>query len=203
MTSANPLASSTPEAEPAAREKLIQFIDRTSLRVESEPTIRLASGIMSRYYVDCKLALSHPEARQWIGELIMTMLGERVRSIDGIGGMELGAYPVAIAASDAVFRAAGLSIPVFVVRKTVKEHGTRKVIEGPMSPGHRVLVVEDVITTGGSTAQAIERCREAGLVVERAIAILDRMEGRDKPITVEGVELESLLRLQELPSYRG
>lgn len=187
----------------STRDNLKEFLDTSSLRVEPEPTIRLASGIMSRYYVDCKKALSYPEARQWIGELVVEMLGEQIESIQGVGGLELGAVPVSIAVSDVIYQRTGKRVPTFIVRKQSKEHGTRRIIEGPLQAGDHVLVVDDVITTGDSTRQAILKCREAGLVVERAIAIIDRLEGRNEPVIADGIKLESLITLQELPSYRG
>lgn len=182
-----------------ARETLIATLVRTSFKVADEPIFKLASGGVSNYYVDCKMALSHPEARDAIGALVLAMLGEEgLAGVDAVGGMELGAYPIAIAVSDAAWRRGGVSLPVFVVRKEPKGHGTKKYVEGDVRAGMKVLMVEDVLTTGGSTARAIDRCREAGLEPVRAIALVDRREDRSEPLMGAGMHLEALLSLEDL-----
>src|ERR1700752_2357437 len=100
--------------------RLHQIIRETSLQSGDQPVFRLASGKMSRYYVDCKQALSDPEARALIGQLIFERLGGV--SLDAVGGMELGAYPIATSVSDAVFRATRAKVRAFVVRKESKDH---------------------------------------------------------------------------------
>src|SRR5579872_1661165 len=99
----------------SARARLRELLRKTSLQVREAPTFRLASGKLSRYYIDCKQALSDPEARSLIGQLVFERLGGV--SIDAVGGMEIGAYPIATAVSDAVFQATGTKVRAFVVRK--------------------------------------------------------------------------------------
>jgi orotate phosphoribosyltransferase len=177
--------------------RLLEIIRRTSFRAESEPVFRLASGRLSRYYVDCKQALSFPDARALIGALIC----ERVKGIgfDAVGGMELGAYPISIAVSDELHRRTGLSVRAFVVRKEAKGHGVGNLIAGAAKPGDSALIVEDVITTGKSTIDAIVRAREAGLIIDTVVALVDRQEDDGKRnVEALGVQCSSLFTLSDL-----
>jgi orotate phosphoribosyltransferase len=181
----------------SAKRTLHEILRRTSLQVRDQPVFRLASGKMSRCYVDCKQALSDPEARAVIGELMYERLAGI--SLDAVGGMELGAYPIATSVSDAIFRATGSKVRAFVVRKESKDHGIRGLIAGDVQPGDRTLVVDDVVTAGSSTIKAITAARQAGLVVERVIVLMDREEedGR-KNIEAQGVAFQALTTLSEL-----
>ena len=186
------------------KERLIQILIETkAFQFSPEPIFTLASGAKSNVYVDCRIALSYPEARRAVGELML----ERVAK-DGVGpgtaaaavgGLLIGAFPIAIAVSDAAHRKDGTLIRVFVVRKEPKQHGLKKLIEGAVQAGDRALIVDDVVTSGGSTIDAIRRSREFGLTVTRAIAIIDREEqdGRAK-IEAEGVAFEALCTLTDL-----
>ncbi|MBV8774903.1 MAG: orotate phosphoribosyltransferase [Deltaproteobacteria bacterium] len=181
----------------SAKIKLREILRRTSLQVRDESVFRLASGKMSRYYVDCKQALSDPEARALIGELIyQRLIGI---SLDAVGGMELGAYPIATSTSDAIFRATGAKVRAFVVRKESKEQGMRGLIAGNVRPGDKTLIVDDVVTAGSSTIKAIIAARQAGLIVEQVIVLIDREEedGRTN-IEAQGVAFEALTTLSEL-----
>ena len=181
----------------SAKARLREILRHTSLQSHDEPVFRLASGKMSRYYVDCKQALSDPEARALVGQLILERLGGI--SLDAVGGMELGAYPIATSVSDAIFRATGTKVRAFVVRKEPKQHGIQGVIAGNVKSGDFTLIVDDVVTAGSSTIKAIKRARQLGLVVERAIVLIDRQEeGGRENIEAEGVSFEALLTLSEL-----
>jgi len=176
---------------------LIKLLRATSVKIEAEAVFRLASGKLSRYYVDCKQVLSDPEARGLIGQIAATMI--RAANYDAIGGLELGAYPIAIAISDAVFRAAGNKLRVFVVRKEPKTHGIKDLIAGNVVQGDRALIVDDVVTTAASTIKAIRGARQAGLVVTAALALIDREEENGAAnLAIEGVSFQSLFRLSEL-----
>jgi len=181
----------------SATARLREILRRTSLQSRDEPVFRLASGKMSRYYVDCKQALSDPEARALVGQLILERLGGM--SIDAVGGMELGAYPIATSVSDAVFRATGAKVRAFVVRKEPKQYGIQGVIAGNVQPGDKTLIVDDVVTAGSSTIKAIKRARQLGLIVERVIVLIDRQEedGR-RNVQAQGVSFEALVTLSEL-----
>ena len=175
----------------------MELLRTTSVKIEVEPVFRLASGKLSRYYVDCKQVLSDPEARGLIGQIAATMIG--TGRFDAIGGLELGAYPIAIAISDAVYRESGTKLRVFVVRKEPKTHGIKDLIAGNVAQGDRALIVDDVVTTAASTIKAIRGAREAGLVVTNAIALIDREEENGAAnLAAEGVSFQSLFKLGEL-----
>jgi orotate phosphoribosyltransferase len=180
-----------------AKLRLRDIVKRTSLQSSDQPVFRLASGKMSRYYVDCKQALSDPEARALVGQLILERLDGTY--LDAVGGMELGAYPIATSVSDAVFQATGAKIRAFVVRKESKQHGIQGLFAGSVKPGDKTLVVDDVVTSGSSTIKAIKGARQAGLTVERVIVLIDREEENGRMnIEEQGVSFEALLTLSEL-----
>lgn len=133
--------------------------------------VTLTSGRTAQYYIDAKRAILLPAAFHALGELVAAE-AERVGAT-AVGGMTMGADPVACAAL-----AAGAPVKAFFVRKEKKQHGLQRWVEGPLlEPGERCLVVEDVVTTGGSTVQAIERIQEEGLEVAGVTAVLDRLAG--------------------------
>jgi len=175
---------------------LIQHILKTSFHYSDTPKFPLASGQLSQYYIDCRITLSDATFRKLVGELILDCLGKT--QIQAVGGMMIGAYPVAIAVSDAADRR-GMNLPTFIVRKEPKTHGLKKYIEGAVEKGFRVLVVDDVVTSGKSTVDAINRCRDEGLQVVKAIALIDRQEqqGREN-IEKTGVSFDSILTLKDL-----
>jgi len=135
--------------------------------------VTLSSGRKASYYVDAKRALLLPAAFRALGELVAAEAGKQDAS--AVGGLTMGADPIACAALAA---ADGAGLRAFFVRKERKQHGLQRWIEGPvLDAGTRCLVVEDVVTTGGSTVQAIERIREEGLEVAGVLAVLDRLAG--------------------------
>ena len=177
------------------KKRLLEILFETSFHASPTPRYPLSSGIVSRYYIDCKIAFSYPEARALIGELIL----ERIQDlhVEAVGGLVLGAYPVAIAVSDAAY-AKGTVLRAFVVRKEPKTHGMRKYVEGHVNKGDRVVIVDDVITSGSSTIQAILKSREEGLEVVKVIAIVDRQEARGREnIEQHQVPFEALFTLQD------
>ena len=187
---------------PATREQLLQTLIRTkSFKWSPTPIFPLVSGAMSSFYIDCRIGFSYADARQIVGELIL----DRVQlPVDAVGGLLIGAYPIAIAVSDAAFRRGGENIRVFVVRKEPKAHGMKKLIEGEVGEGDRVVIVDDVITSGKSTIEAIQKSREAGLVVTQAFAIIDREEqGGRARIEEQGVKVEALCTLRDLQEAAG
>ena len=112
------------------------------------------------------------------------------------GGMAIGADPI----TAAILTLAGMrDIPLrgLIVRKEAKAHGTGRTVEGPVEPGDEIVIVEDVVTTGGSSLKAIERCEEFGLVVRRVLAIVDRLEGGAEAFGERGYELTSLLTIRD------
>ncbi len=151
-----------------ARARLVEEL-RTHALVIGEVT--LTSGATAQYYVDAKRAILLPAGFRAVGELVAGEV-ERVGAT-AVGGMTMGADPVACAAL-----AAGAPVRAFFVRKDKKAHGLQRWIEGPLlDEGERCLVVEDVVTTGGSTVKAIERMREEGLEIAGVVTVLDRLAG--------------------------
>jgi orotate phosphoribosyltransferase len=129
-----------------------------------------------------------------VGEGILDLLRENLPA--AVGGMSIGADPI----TAAIITIAGinnLSLQGFMVRKEPKGHGTNRYIEGPVHPGQRVVIVEDVVTTGGSSLLAIERAEEFGLKVERVIAIVDRLEGGREAFAARGYPLTTLLTIRD------
>ncbi|UCF67155.1 MAG: orotate phosphoribosyltransferase [Acidobacteriota bacterium] len=176
------------------RQRLARILRELSLR---RGEFVLASGKTSRYYLDCRQTTLHPEGAYLVGHLILDALARRGWSPGAIGGLTLGADPVAVAAS-VVSYLEERPIPAFLVRKKAKEHGTRRQIEGAPPAGTAVVLVEDVITTGGSTLQAAEACRAAELPILGAVGLVDREEGGREALAREGIALEALFTASEL-----
>src|SRR5260370_6234214 len=131
--------------------------------------------MISKYYVDCKYVLSYPEARKILASLICELIKSE-RTIDSIGGLELGAYPIATSVSDRLYADTGRVVRAFVVRKDRKKHGIETLIAGDGRRGDHVLVVDDVITSGGSEIQAIQTVHQAGMTVNHVLALVDHEE---------------------------
>ncbi len=155
----------------AARERLRElFLDRAVLFGD----FTLASGKKSRYYINSKRVLFHAEAITLLGELLYD--ATRDLTVQAIGGLEVGAIPMAAAALVAYHRA-GRPMEGFFVRKQAKGHGSRELVEGQVRPGDTVVVIDDVLTTGGSVVQAIDAVTAAGATVARVVCICDRLQG--------------------------
>jgi len=156
-----------------ARERLTAELREHALVIGE---VTLTSGRKASYYVDAKRAILLPEGFRALGELVAAE-AERAGAT-AVGGTTMGADPIACAAL-----AAGAPVKAFFVRKDRKEHGLQRWIEGPpLEPGERCLVVEDVVTTGGSTIHAIERVRGEGFEVAGVVAVLDRQAGGGEAI---------------------
>ena len=168
----------------------------------------LASGRRSSLYIDCRLTTMSPEGQLLIGRLGLSALRDTGWPVDAIGGLTLGADPIAYAIAHASALAAergdGEMVRAFTVRKEAKQHGTGKLIEGPFVRGDRVVVVEDVITTGGSALKAVEAVRTAGGTVVGVLALVDREEGGREAIEAAGLSVRSLVGasalLAEMPT---
>ena len=156
------------------KNRLAEIVLEMSFQYRDNPPFTLASGKTSNYYFNCKRTTLDPEGMYLIGNILFDML--RDADITAAGGLTLGADPIANALSLISYQK-GKPIKSFVVRKDVKNHGTKSAVEGNVAPGERVVIIDDVITTGGSTITAIEIAQEAGLVVDRVVALVDREEG--------------------------
>lgn len=155
----------------------------------------LASGRASNFYFDMKRTMFHPEAASLLARMILARLaGERV---DAVGGLELGAVPL-VACVAALSHVEGTPLAGFFVRKTVKDHGTRKRIEGLADlRAKRVAILEDVTTTGGSALQAVEAVRDAGATPVLVLTMVDRQEGAAESFAAAGVPFASLFTAAE------
>ena len=151
----------------------------------------LASGRESQFYIDARLTTMSPEGLSVIGRLGLAILRESGWQVDAVGGLTLGADPISYAISHA---SANTAQPVraFTVRKEAKTHGTGKLIEGPFRAGDRVVVIEDVITTGGSALRAIEAVRSNDGTVSGVLAVVDREEGGREKLESTGVSVIAL-----------
>jgi orotate phosphoribosyltransferase len=178
----------------ASRDRLIEMLVSRSVR---QGTFTLASGRQSSLYVDARLTTMSPDGLATIGPLALQMMDEAGWKPDSVGGLTLGADPVSysIAFASAL---AGSSIRAFTVRKEAKAHGTGRLIEGPFRSGDRVVVIEDVITTGGSALRAIDRVRAAGGIVLGVLAVVDREEGGRESLHAAGHAVVSLARASDL-----
>jgi orotate phosphoribosyltransferase len=177
------------------RERLLKLLSEKSFMYSEEPTFKLASGKMSSYYINCKKTAYDPEGIDLIGKIFFEMAEKH--SPDGIGGLTLGADPIAVSAAGESFRQ-GKPLKAFVVRKQAKDHGTKLPVEGDMKPGERVVIIEDVITTGGSALTAVKAARAFGLEVATVIALVDRQEGGREAIEAESVPVESVFTKEEV-----
>lgn len=176
-----------------ARETLLEQLREHAL-VLGEVT--LTSGQTAQYYVDAKRALLRPPAFRAVGQLLAAEAGWRAAS--AVGGLTMGADPLATAAIGAP---GGEDLVAFLVRKERKEHGLQRWIEGPvLETGSRCLVVEDVVTTGGSTVRAIERILEEGLAVAGVVSVVDRLAGGGEAIeaVAEGIHYRPMFTIDEL-----
>ena len=145
-----------------------------SFQYSAEPVFKLVSGQTSRFYVNCKPTTLHPRGMYLAGHLVYDAVKDS--QVAGIGGLTFGADPIAIAAAF-VSELQGNRIQAFSIRKTRKDHGMIRWIEGDIQPGDRVVIIDDVVTTGGSTIKAIERAQSEGLVVVQVVILVDRQEG--------------------------
>jgi len=182
----------------AARARLVEIVRDKSFQVG--PEIRLASGRTSTFYFNMKPTMLDPEGAHLIATLILEQLTADGVAADLVGGLELGAVPIASAVA-AVSHAAGRPLRAFLVRKQAKEHGTKSLVEGLLRgetlAGKRDVIVEDVTTTGGSSIKAAAAVRAEGGDVVRVVTVVDRQEGADEAFRAAGLELRPLLTMSD------
>jgi len=174
------------------KQALIELIREKALKFGR---FTLVSGKQATYYLDGKQVTLDPAGSRLIAEGILDLLDAESMP-DAVGGMSIGADPIT-AAVVTISAVRGTPLRGFMVRKESKGHGTNQYVEGPVSPGDEVVVVEDVVTTGGSSLTAIERIEAFGMKVRGVIAIVDRMEGGREAFEQAGHRLQSLLTIRD------
>jgi orotate phosphoribosyltransferase len=180
----------TPAALERDRERLLELLTTLSF---ARRKVVLSSGRESDFYIDCKPTALTAEGHFLIGRLLLAAIHQHAPDAEGAGGLTLGADPLASAVSLTSYLA-GRPLPAFIVRKEPKGHGTGQWMEGRklLREGAAVVVLEDVVTTGGSTLKAIERVRSEGMQVLGAFALVDRLEGGREAVEEKGHRLVSL-----------
>ncbi len=174
------------------RERLIALIKEHALQFGS---FVLASGKTASFYLDCRQLTLHPQGANQVGAGMLAMLGPELP--DAIGGMAIGADPIS-AATITLAGQQNLDLCGFIVRKEAKQHGMGRQVEGPVKPGMSAVIVEDVVTSGGSALKAVEAAREFGLTVDRILAVVDRLEGGREAIEAQGIQLQTLVTVRDL-----
>ncbi|HEY8795423.1 MAG TPA: orotate phosphoribosyltransferase [Gemmatimonadaceae bacterium] len=173
-----------------------QLVHLLASRSARRGEFTLASGRRSTLYIDARLTTMSPEGLILIGSLGLRMIRDKWEA-DSVGGLTLGADPI----SYAISYTSGLTkhpLRAFTVRKEAKMHGTGKLIEGPFQPGDRVVVIEDVITTGGSALKAVAAVQKAGGMIAGVLALVDRGEGGREIIEASSISVVALVQVQEL-----
>lgn len=150
----------------------------------------LASGKSSDFFIDCKQALLTAPGHALAGELMLDALRQLPRC-DAVAGVALGGCPLASAVS-LTSELRGRPLPALYVRKAVKDHGTRRLVEGPVPAGGAVVMLEDVVTTGGSTLQAVQTLKAAGVEVVAVVVLVDRLEGGTENLERAGLQVVSV-----------
>ena len=179
------------------RDRLVRILAARSAR---RGNFTLASGRQSTLYIDARLTTMTPDGQRLIGQLGLRAIADANWKADAIGGLTLGADPIAYAICHS---SADTTHPLraFTVRKEPKAHGTGKQVEGPLSPGDNAVIVEDVITTGGSASRAVEAVRRAGGVPIGILALVDREEGGREALEALGLEVRSLATASEITPH--
>jgi orotate phosphoribosyltransferase len=187
-----------PAGVPADRTRLLELLTRLSY---AKKKVVLASGRESDFYIDCKKVVLTAEGHWLTGRLLYELIRHRAPQATGVGGLTMGADPLASAVS-LVSHFGAVRLNAFLVRKEPKGHGSGQWVEGltAFAPGAPVAVVEDVVTTGASAIKAIERARAEGLVPVATFAVVDRQEGGREAIEAMGLPAYSLFTRADFPT---
>ncbi|MFS8120295.1 MAG: orotate phosphoribosyltransferase [Microcoleus sp.] len=179
------------------RDRLLDLLCEFAYR---EGDFVLSSGQKSSYYINCKPVTLHAQGALATGRVLLSMLPSEVQAV---GGLTLGADPI-VSAVSVVSALEGRSIPALIVRKETKGHGTMAYIEGPLlPPGTNVAVLEDVVTTGKSAMQAVERLRGAGYIVDRVLSLIDREQGGAQLYREQGLDFQTVFTIADLKEWRS
>lgn len=158
----------------AMKQELIDILCRQSFKYTEEPSFKLVSGRMSRFYVNCKATTLSARGMYLVGHLMFNEIKDS--PVSAVGGLTFGADPIAVATAFAS-EINAKPVNAFSIRKTRKDHGIIRWVEGDVQSGQPVVIIDDVATTGGSTIKAIERAQSEGLKVVKSVILVDRQEG--------------------------
>jgi len=175
--------------------RLLNLLREKSFRYSPDSLFKLASGRVSPYYVDCRPVTHSAEGLVLIGEVIYELIKDQ--GVQAAGGLTMGADPLAHAVALISYQQ-GRPINAFSVRKFLKGYGAKGRVVGPVQPGERAVVLEDVVTTGGSVLQAVNAAREFGLTVDQVIVLVDREEGGSQAVEKEVSQVKSVFTLSQL-----
>jgi orotate phosphoribosyltransferase len=175
--------------------RLLHLLKKHSFRYSPDAPFTLASGRQSPYYVDCRPVTHSAEGLALIGEILFDFVKDL--DVQAVGGLTMGADPLAHAAA-LISHQRGRPINAFSVRKFQKSHGAGGRVVGPVKPGERVVVLEDVVTTGGSALEAITAIREFGLKVVQVIVLVDREEGGREAVEKEVPQVQAVFTISQL-----
>jgi orotate phosphoribosyltransferase len=184
--------ASGPHIRDQRRERLLQIIKTESLLTGSEFT--LASGQRSGFFFDMKKTMFHPEGASLVGDIIFEMIADDT-DVQYVGGLEIGAIPMAVSVSLKSWPVRPIN--AFFVRKAPKDHGAINLIDGQFRPNSKVILFEDVTTTGGSVMKAVRAVRDQGCTVKKILTIVDRGEGAAKNLEKENLELVSIFTMDD------
>jgi len=179
------------------RDRLLDLLKERSF---ARRRVTLASGRESDFFIDCKQAVLTAEGHALVGVVLFEALAKLPRCV-AVAGVELGGCPLASAVALTSFQR-GAPLDAVYVRKDAKDHGSKRLLEGnaSLAPGASIAIVEDVVTTGGSTLKAAAKLRDAGYTVAGVAAVVDRLEGGREAIEAEGLPLVALYtRLDFIP----
>jgi orotate phosphoribosyltransferase len=174
------------------RDELLKILLEKSLK---KGDFTLASGQKSAYYIDARLTTLDARGAFLAARIFLAMLADDVPR--AVGGLTLGADPI-VGSMLALAGMEDLELKGFIVRKQAKEHGTQSLVEGPLVAGDRVVVVEDVMTTGGSSLKAVRAVREMGCLCDRVLGVVDREQGARENLKKEGCRAEAIFSVNEL-----
>jgi orotate phosphoribosyltransferase len=161
----------------SARDQLLELLAKNSFRLGE---FTLSSGGKSDYYIDCRTTTLHAHGAELTGQVFLELIQQQVWQPQAVGGLTMGADPIVVATS-VISAQAGVPIHGFLVRKAEKAHGMGRRVEGFQENGARVVIVDDVCTTGGSTVQAIEAAREFGFNIAGVACLVERLEAGGRP----------------------
>ncbi len=174
------------------RDELLAHILEHSLQTGE---FTLASGKKSNYYINGKLTTLDSRGAYLVARVFLAMIADDIP--DAFGGLTLGADPI-IGSMLSLAGMEDLNVKGFIVRKASKDHGTRSLVEGPVAEGDRVVIIEDVVTTGGSSIEAIDAIKAMGCDVKKVIAVVDRQDGGKENLAKLGCHLEAIFTAEEL-----